>query len=356
MLALAREAAGVTQAELAKATGISQGKLSKYENGLLNMATEDVVALSERLGYTADFFYQSDRIYGLGSSSLFHRQRQSAPILVQRQIQARINILRMQVDRILRGVELETPYSIQPMDIDAFDGNAERIAGFARIAWQLPLGPVRDMTSAIENAGGIVLKCNFGTTKVDAAHLWIAGLPPLFFMNGNMPADRYRFTLAHELGHAIMHRSPTGDIEAEADRFASEFLMPAKEIGPQLAGLNIQRAASIKPHWRVSMAALVRRAKDLGMITERHYRTLFQRMSSLGYRTNEPVPIADENPQAFKHLVQAYASGHRYSQADMERLLFTTDADFFCWHGLSEPRRLKINSVAAKPPGEMRIG
>lgn len=334
MITLAREAAGLTQAELAVAAGMSQGKLSKYESGLLEVSHDDAEALARAMNCEAELLFQTDRIYGLGSSSLFHRQRQSAPMAVQRQIQARINILRMQVDRLLRGVEIEAEYQFQPMDVEAFDGDVERIAALLRVAWQLPLGPVPNITSAIENAGGIVLKCNFGTPKIDAAHIWVAGLPPLFFMNGSMPADRYRFTLAHELGHAIMHRAPTGDIESEADRFAAEFLMPAKEIKPHLAGLSIQRAAAIKPHWKVSMAALVRRSRDVGAITERHYRTLFQRLSALGYRTNEPIELVPEEPQAFKHLVQVYQQAHGYTRAEIDKLLFTSDSEFFAWHGL----------------------
>ena len=342
MLILAREAHGFTQAELAAAAGISQGKLSKYENGLLVVAEEDVGVMAKALGYCADFFFQTDRIYGLGSSSLFHRQRQSVPMQAQRQIQAKINILRMQVDRLLRGVEIDSEYAFEPMDVEAFDGNAERIAQLLRIAWQLPLGPVGNVTTAIENAGGIVLKCNFGTSKIDAAHLWVTGLPPLFFMNGGTSADRYRFTLAHELGHAIMHRAPTGDIEAEADRFSAEFLMPAREVTTHLANLSIQRVAALKPHWRVSMAALVRRARDVGAITQRHYQTLFQRLSSLGYRTNEPVQIADEQPTAFRRLVEVYQQAHGYTRADMDRLLFTVDPEFFSWHGLQQPTQVRI--------------
>lgn len=336
----------MTQAELAAAAGMSQGRLSKYENCLLVVDHEDAIALARAMNCEPDLLYQSDRIYGLGSSSLFHRQRQSAPVALQRQIQARINILRMQVDRLLRGVEIESEYKFQTMDVEAFDGEVERIASMLRVAWQLPLGPVSSVTAAIENAGGIVLKCNFGTGKIDAAHIWVAGLPPLFFMNGAMPADRFRFTLAHELGHAVMHGAPTGDIESEADRFAAEFLMPAKEIKPHLAGLNIQRAAALKPHWKVSMAALVRRARDVGAITQRHYHTLFQRLSSLGYRMNEPIELAHEEPLAFRHLVQVYQQAHGYTREEIDKLLFTSDSEFFAWHGLEAKSRLRI----APPP------
>ena len=351
MLTFAHEAAGLTQTELAAAAGMSQGKLSKYENGLLAVSHEDAEALARAVNCEAELLYQTDRIYGLGSSSLFHRQRQSVPVTIQHQIQARINILRIQVDRLLRGVEIESEYAFQPMDVEAFDGDVERIASLLRVAWQLPLGPVSSVTAAIENAGGIVLKCNFGTSKIDAAHIWVAGLPPLFFMNGAMPADRFRFTLAHELGHSVMHRAPTGDIEAEADQFAAEFLMPAKEIQPHLAGLNIAVRTALKPHWKVSIAAIVRRARDVGAITQRHYHTLFQRLSALGYRKNEPIELAPEEPVAFRHLVQVYQQAHGYTREDINRLLFTSDSEFFAWHGIEPKPKLRISptTTAEKP-------
>ena len=81
---------------------------------------------------------------------------------------------------------------------------------------------------------------------VDAAHLWLAGLPPLFFVNENLPGDRLRWTLAHEVGHAVMHRNPTGDVEGEANRFASEFLMPRDQIAHQLDAITLEKAAALK--------------------------------------------------------------------------------------------------------------
>jgi Zn-dependent peptidase ImmA (M78 family) len=51
-------------------------------------------------------------------------------------------------------------------------------------------------------------------------------------------------------------------MENEADRFAAEFLMPAKEIGPQLARMSLRRAAQLKPNWKVSMASLIYRAQS----------------------------------------------------------------------------------------------
>jgi Zn-dependent peptidase ImmA (M78 family)/transcriptional regulator with XRE-family HTH domain len=327
MLVLARESCGMSQAELAEATRIAQSKLSKYENQLIEIDAADLSRIATVLGYSEDFFYQVDRVYGLGSSSLFNRRRQVIPVGLHKQAQARVNVLRMQVARLLKSVEIDTPNAFARMDVQEYDGDVERIAETVRAAWRVPLGPVIDLTAAVENAGGIVSLCDFGTPKIDAAHLWLPDAPPMFFLHKGLAADRYRFTLAHEIGHAVMHRFPIGEIEREADRFAAEFLMPAEEIRPHLTGLTLRTAAALKPHWRVSMAALVRRAFDLQQITDRQYKRLNEQLSALGYRTNEPIPLKSEQPNALRQVVSYHRRSLGYKDVDMEKLLYRSDWD-----------------------------
>jgi Zn-dependent peptidase ImmA (M78 family) len=329
MLVLARESRNMSQKDLAEAISVSQGKISKYENGMFSVAEADLEAIGKALNYTKEFFVQKDRVYGLGSSFLFHRQRKQVPMYLQRKVQAEINILRMQVERLLRAVEIDIQSQFEPLDADAYDGDAQKIATLVRAAWKLPLGPVANVTASIENAGGIVLKCSFDTALIDAAHLWLPGLPPLFFVNRDIPGDRLRWTLAHEIGHAIMHRSPTGDVEDQANRFASEFLMPADEIANQLDDLTLRRAAALKQHWKVAMSAIVRRARDLGRISDYKYRSMNVSLSSQGYKTVEPFPIEIEEPQVVRQIVEMHRANLGYDDFDLAALLFSPDAQFF---------------------------
>src|SRR5205085_11537320 len=151
-------------------------------------------------------------------------------------------------------------------------------------SWNLPPGPVQSLVSAIEDAAGVAFRCSFATRKVDAVSQWLPGLPPLFFVNSDIPGDRCRFTLAHELGHLIMHPIPTPDLDNEANRFAAEFLMPAKDIGPHLRPLSIQRLAAMKPYWKASMAAILRRAFDLNKVSVSTYRKLNTQISKYGLK------------------------------------------------------------------------
>jgi Zn-dependent peptidase ImmA (M78 family)/DNA-binding XRE family transcriptional regulator len=353
MITIARESRGMSQADLAEKMNISQGKLSKYENGLLCVSGDDLNSMSRVLVYTTDFFVQTDKIYGLGSSFLFNRKRKTAPVLVQRRIQAMVNILRMQVDRLLRAVEMAPPKEFKPIDIEDHDGDAEKIARLVRAGWSIPEDrPIASVTRAIEDAGGLILKCAFDTRAIDAVHLWLPDLPPLFFVNRDLPGDRLRWTLAHEIGHAIMHRQPTGDVEAEANSFASEFLLPRRAIERHLSGLNLQKAAVLKQEWKVSMAAIIMRARDLGCVTERKAQSLFMHLGVVG-RIEEPFPIGVEEPENILKLVELHRRELGYNDIDLARLLFTPDPQFFSSSGT--PTLLHVGDepffafIAAKP-------
>ncbi len=89
-----------------------------------------------------------------------------------------------------------------------------------RRAWYLPSGPVSSMMECLERAGCIVMMCDMAEAKIDAASYQVPGLPPVIFVNDALSGDRLRFTLAHELGHLILHRYPKPEMEREADTFA----------------------------------------------------------------------------------------------------------------------------------------
>ena len=328
MITVAREARRMTQGELAGTLGVSQGKVSKWEAGLLGVSDEDLDALSRALRFRRTFFFQDGPVYGVGSSCLYHRKRQSLQVSDYRTLLALMNIFRLQCVSLLRGIEIDSRLQVPRLDIADFDGSAEDVARLVRGMWQLPSGPIANLTGLIESAGGIVIAFNFKTDKLDAVSQWPAGGPPLFFANGGVPSDRLRYTLAHELGHVVMHTVPTSDLEAEADRFAAEFLMPAKDIAHELTRFSLEKAFALKTRWRVSAAALIRRARDLGKITPTQYRRMFTRLGSLGYRRVEPNPIELEVPQTLRRLLDVHTKEHGYSIAELAALTHLDESEF----------------------------
>ena len=191
----------------------------------------------------------------------------------------------------------------------------------------------------MERAGCIVLPCEFESIGVYGLPLQPPGLPTCIFLNNAMPGDRQRFTLAHELGHAIMHRIPSADMEREADIFASELLMPAQDIrGDLMHGVNLPRLAALKPIWRVSMGALLMRAKALGCITDMQSTYLWRQMSAAGYRKKEPLEVefAPEQATAFSDILRAHADDLGYTMADFEAMLHVHAAELNAMYGIEK--------------------
>jgi Zn-dependent peptidase ImmA (M78 family) len=228
----------------------------------------------------------------------------------------------------LAAVNPSVPYTFEHLDIDEYEGNAAKVAQALRAIWQLPPGPVHNVIHVIENAGGIIVKCDFGTDKVDALSQWLPGMPPVFMVNQRIPTDRLRWTLSHEVGHIIMHRFPTDRMEKEADEFAAEFLMPAKQIKSQLHGISLPRLATLKPVWRVAMSALLRRASDLGTITPRTKQYLWMQMGARGFRTHEPVDIPPEEPTLLNELLDFHEQQLGHGPQELAKIMCVNPSQF----------------------------
>lgn len=345
MLVLARQARGMTQAKLAKNSGVSQGTISKIESGNRTLSDDDVAKFSAALRYPPEFFERNSKQYGQGTVC-HHRKLQSVGVEKLRQVHASMNITRMATADLLNGVEINPTYSFPRLEVDDF-GGPEEIARLVRQTWQLPMGPIKSMVEIVEGAGGIVVPCNFGTDKIDAISQRPDDQPPFMFVSVTAPGDRLRFNLAHELAHIIMHSAPSPDQEAEAHAFAAEFLMPAKEIKPQLRTLDMAKLADLKRHWKVSMQALIYRARTLETISARQERSWWMRFNKLGYKKVEPIEIPREEPTLIKRVIEFHRNQHGFSDAELSRAARLAVEEFQDIYGTSEKPKRHLGLVPA---------
>jgi Zn-dependent peptidase ImmA (M78 family)/transcriptional regulator with XRE-family HTH domain len=340
MIVIARQSRGLGQRELAELLQVTPSALSRLESGLREVSPPMLQRLVTVLEYPEDFFRQNDMVFGFGISEMFHRKRQSVGSRTLDRIHAQINIRRWHVARLLRSLE-PVEVRIRTVDLDEFTGDVEDVAREMRAAWRLPRGPVQDVTRVIENAGGIIIPFNFGTRLIDAISEWPPDMPPLFFVNTDLPGDRLRFTLCHELGHLILHSEwPNPDMEKQASRFAAEFLMPERDIRRYLDGLSLPKLAALKEHWKVAMSALLKRASDLGCITPRHARTLWMQMGQAGYQKNEPVEIPREEGNLFVDMIDVHRKTYGYSVPEFAQLLNSSEGDIREVYFNRQPLRL----------------
>lgn len=336
MIVLARELKGLSQTDLATGIKSSQPTVSRYEAGTAEVPPEHLHAMASFLERPLSFFYWQDALYS--ASCMYHRKNRRLSVGEIRIIHAKVNLLRIQAFRLLKSANIKSTYTFHRLDA-AKHGGPEGCAREMRRLWQLPMGPVGNVVRTIERAGGIVFRCPFGPTRVDGISQWILEddrTPPVFFVHDEIPGDRQRWTLAHEIGHIVMHHAPSdGDVEEEANKFSSEFMMPAAEIGPDLRDMTLAKAAAMKTHWRVSMASIIVRAYQLGKIDEARQTHLFQQLSFKGYRKREPVLIPAEEPSMFRDILAFYRKNLGRRLGDICELLGESESSFMENYGMS---------------------
>lgn len=338
LLLIGRQTRGLSQVALAQRADVTQGHLSKMENGLSEPSEEVLKRLADALDFPESFFSQPDRVYGLPVSvHPMHRKKAQVGQRVLERIHAELNIRLMHFRRLVQAVELTPEFPMPQLDIDEYDEDAEKIAELVRRTWLLPRGPLQNLTECLERAGSLVVWCDFSGAAIDAVTLSVPGMPPCVFLNRDQPADRMRFSLAHELGHLVMHRIPTREMEVQANEFASAFLMPDEDIRGSFRGrVTLPRLASLKRVWRVSIQSLLMRAKAIGAISANQSRYLWQQISVKKIRFREPpeLDFAHEEPGLLPTILKLHLEQLGYSVAELAIALHTQEPELRRMYGL----------------------
>lgn len=317
-----RVARGLRQGDVATKLGIAQGSVSKLEAGLATLDPIKLIELAEVLHVQPALLQVP---IGPAASDCTHfRRRASLKVGDANQVRAELALravvlgrLRSLVDAPQTGLSRVAPDAATP---------PRDVARLVRAQMGVPNGPIADLFAVIESAGCFVTTIDAPDIAFDAASTWVRDEYVTALVNSARPGDRMRFTTAHELGHAVMHEMATPTSEREADEFASEFLMPAKQIVAELAGLSFDRLGDLKTRWKVSMAAIARRAFDLDVVTERQYKSLMIELSKAGYRTTEPLSPPAETPRVAASMAAELLDAGQ-SLSDLTKAVGLTDSD-----------------------------
>jgi len=348
-IALARELKGLTQAALSQAMGtVSQIELSNLETGRTPITDQHIQQLSKALNVRPSFFTKEEPV-NKRLSRFYYRKRNTLPAKTQNAIEAQIKVLRGLFMELLKEVEADTrelPY----MPVSKNNG-PEEIASAVRLFFNLDDGPIENLVSLVEQTGVPVVFLNAGSDKFSGMTVQTDVNTHIIFLNKNMPNDHKRFTLAHELGHLIMH-IPFADepeffsdmenleaIEKQADRFAGAFLMPAREIKRQMAhSFTYSRLTELKLYWKVSKQAIIYRAKDLNMITPQKFTNLFVELSRNGERKRELLEVPIDEPRLFNEIMQVWDKELQKPMKVLAEEVAGIDVnEFKDWLGLPKP-------------------
>jgi Zn-dependent peptidase ImmA (M78 family)/DNA-binding XRE family transcriptional regulator len=300
----AREIRGFTQASLASVVGVHQSNIARIEQNSFSPTDSVVDSIALHTDFPAAFFLQESGPE-LPLGTLLFRKRGS----LKSQDKHRVRQLARFVFELFEKVS---------SNFRGYDTRIPRLSERASLAAKLvrsalgysPDSPITDLVRRLERNGVVVLALPVSLDEHDAFSLWADGDPPkpTLVLTAGKPGDRLRFNLAHELGHLVLHQCLSGsivDVEDEANTFAAEFLMPKeamlKELSPPV---TLTSLAEAKQRRGVSIQALLMRARDIDVVTERQYKYLFRQLSSKGWRKQEPVFIEPERPRLFRKMAE----------------------------------------------------
>lgn len=318
----ARELLGLSQGELAGAAGLSQGLISQVERGQRAATEETLRAIARSTGLPWKFFTKEPR--PASDDSLRFRKYQTASAKDTTRARRTFSELADAASDLMEWAKQPVP-DLPSRPSGRLDGDSiEEVALRARSALDIDAeGPIRHFTRALEKASVPVAPIVFadlsGEERDEVAAVGHFGLSSRSGDNcrpvvGFFPSsgDRQRFTLAHELGHLVLHaESAAGpEQEKEADRFAGAVLMPAASARRTLSStLTLRDFALVKAEWGISIQALVMRAFHLGLIDDDRRTSLYKQISARGWRRVEPVVVKNESPVLLGMLIQRRYGG-----------------------------------------------
>lgn len=306
-LRLARELENISQSDLATRVGVTAAAISQFESGDANPSDKTLDAMAEALNVPVDFLCMPIEETHEG----FFRSLRKSTVAQRRRARSLAHLVH-DLGVQPTATKMLPRLTLPRIPVDTLDEQSPRIAEAAREVrrqWNVTPGPITDVVNLLERHGVLVLRLPLDAAEVDAFSLPFADRPVVVLGADKGDRARSRFDAAHELGHLVMHgESVWGvkEVENQAHKFAAEFLMPAAEIMDELpARADWAKFFALKQRWHVSIAALLMRARDLGVMSPSAYTTAMKGMSARGWRRSEPIPLGQpEGPTLTTELLK----------------------------------------------------
>lgn len=325
----ARMAAGLSLRDLADQADISAMAISKYERDENTPSSGVLLALAKALGVRTEYFFRQVHV---SLQEVSYRKHPDLPEKEKARVLAEVH------DQLERWLELEgfipttwaIPFKLPknlPARVRSFD-EIEDVAIAIREVWNLGLNPILDLIDTLESHGIKVFAVAFDADKKFDGLSAKADGKLVVVVGKDWPGDRQRFTLAHELGHLVLHdRLAKGlNEESACHRFAGAFLVPKpqveKALGKSRTWLEPQELMLLKHEWGLSMGGWTYRAFDNDILPKSRMQVLWNHFREHSWDKVEPDPqYPREEVRLFKQRVYHALAEDLISESKAAELL-----------------------------------
>lgn len=277
---------GYTVEAVAEQLGVTKQAVSKYETGQAipsaDVLTKIITLFSLPTGYLT-----KDEVLPKKQSAIFYRRNQRTP---NRELEkAKVN-LKWFYEMIEASKEVCTVPSLDiPHFPEAF--SIEEKAQKLREFWGIGEQPINDMAVLLERHGFYLFTISLENRKIDGYSQFIGEFPIIILNLNKGSKARKNFSLAHELGHLILHSEideiNSDKMEEEADVFAGCFLMPQSALEKDIIRIDAENFVALGEKWHVSPQAVLERCGELGLLEQNqgerkaHMAYLYQKLNKM---------------------------------------------------------------------------
>ena len=318
----AREALALSREEVASRLAISIGALTAWEDGLEQPPLERLWELSELYRRDVDYFLLPHE--GLPAALSFRvtrRHRLQELSLETRQVIAAFDELCRSAREIESVLELPQP---EPWPTPPRETSGEELARVERLRLRIGDKPIVDVRRLIESLGILCFHLPIPNDEFSGLAWDHPEYGPCILINGGENPGRRAFTTSHEYAHLLRRDGDSvcdlqidNGVEREANRFATEFLMPAPDVResfhrrglsgsiPSLDGL-----AGLARRYSVSLEAMSHRLEELQLVPPGTSRSLdFTSPPSKYFGRAKPRWRRRVGETVTSNALEAYGSG-----------------------------------------------
>lgn len=317
-IARARERIGYSQDDVANALGVSRVMVSYWESGKRDPNDRQLAAVA-RLVHVPVANLLSDE--GLPDDSgvawmMFRGAESTLPSPALRGLKEFEGFLDTYADLAdaagfeIRGM-IQSPFLLAGVGFSSQE-DVRRKAEEVRAYLRLGLGPVGDVDDACDLLGVTVYRTELGDDlreTISGAFFKHPRVGLSILVNLEMTPGRRRFTIAHELAHALFHSDKEPFVlsglskdpkEKFADAFAGEFLMPVEGIrrvleehgiGPRIT--SPAEVVHLQRFFNVSFETALVRLRQARLLDARHYEE-FKRVRPVVFARALGYDVGDE--------------------------------------------------------------
>lgn len=321
----------------------SHTSLQKFEKGINTPDTKVLGKIARALNVRIGYFFKAEN---LRLEAIEYRKSSKVGKKVANQLSEQaVEFFEryLEIEQILGVKEaIFEPEDFSALSKDDLPEAIENLTIKLRKKWGLGSNPIANVHTTLEQHG-VKVRLLPDAVGFDGlagfAILAERKVPTIAVSNEYMKSDlpRLRFTLSHELGHLAMilpENLEHKEKESFCHRFAGAFLFPKSSVYAILdktrKKILLAELKQVKSEWGISIAALMRRALDLEIISPGYYKGFcIWKNSKMGFGKNEPQTwIGSERSLRFEQLVFRAFAESRISVSKAADLLGLSLGEF----------------------------